>query len=116
MKPGDLEFHQQKEPIIEAIATEGLRIARDNEWHGLVIEIEVSREGLPGTKVGVRCWLRSKGGEPELDEPTGSMLDAARHLQELFSSVGTPLAGAAIEWIEGESVGTFRRKCSYRYH
>ena len=116
MKPGDLEFHQQKEPIIEAIATEGLRIARENEWRGLVIEIEVAREQFPGSPAGVRCCLRSKGGEPELDEPTGTMLDEAKRLQKRFSSVGTPLAGAAIEWIEGESVGTFRGKCSYRYH
>jgi len=115
MKHGDQEFHQLTSPIIDALATEGLRIARDNGWHGLVIEITAARHPLDGRFGAVRCCLRNTGPDPEIDEPTAALLDHANLLQEAFSRAGTPLAGATIDWIDEKNDGSLCRRCRYRY-
>jgi hypothetical protein len=116
VKHGDIEFHDLTGPVLDAIANEGLRIARGNSWKGIIIEIAMSglRHGTGSTNV--RCTLRNATCTAEVDEPSAAMLDAARRLQELFMSVGTPLAGATIDWISsGDNDGTVRRRCRYRY-
>lgn len=115
MRNGDLEFHQHTDPIVEAISQEGLRIARENKWRGLLIEItaRANPDGRPSR--GVSCQIRNTVGEPEVDEPSRILLDAANQLQNLFVSVGTPLAGATIDWIDEKGDGKVRRRCRYRY-
>jgi len=115
MKHGDLEFHQQTGPILDAITEEGLRIAKENSWVGLVIEITAPANQFERASGGVRCHVKNTVGEPEIDEPSGALLDAANRLQNLFTSVGTPLAGATIDWIDERGDGKVRRRCRYRY-
>jgi hypothetical protein len=117
MKHGDIEFHDLTGRALDSIANEGLRIAKENRWSGLVIEIDISPPTLGVGSVSVRCTLMNGSCHAEVDEPSASMLDAARRLQELFMNVGTPLAGATIDWIgSGDDDGRVRRRCSYRYH
>lgn len=115
MKHGDLEFHQETGLIIDAIAEEGLRIAKENNWRGLVIEITAPAHKFEHASSGVRCHLKDVGGDPEIDEPTGALLDAANRLQNIFASVGTPFAGAVIDWVDEKGDGKVFRQCSYRY-
>lgn len=49
MKHGDIEFHNLNGPVIDSIANEGLRIAKENDWKGLFIEIDIS-EPKPGAR------------------------------------------------------------------
>lgn len=113
MKHGDLEFHQQTATLIDAICREGLRIAQENGWDSLVIDIVADPARCHHPSRGIRCSLRNAGLEPEIDEPTAALLDAAKNLQQIFAGVGTPLAGAIIDWIDQ---GTGRqRRCRYRY-
>ena len=117
MKHGDIEFHALTGPVLDTIANEGLRIAKDKSWKGLLIGIDISEPTHEGGPASVRCTLRNGACHAEVDEPSASMLDAARGLQELFMIVGTPLAGATIDWIgSGDDDGRVRRRCSYRYH
>lgn len=116
MKHGDIEFHELTGPVIESIANEGLRIAKDNRWTGLVVEIAIFQQTHGTGSANVRCTLINATCIAEVDEPSAAMLDAARRLFELFKSVGTPLTGATIDWISsGNNDGTVRRRCSYRY-
>ena len=117
MKHGDIEFHDLTGPVLDSIANEGLRIANENGWKALLIEIDISGPALGVGPVSVRCALRNGACHAEVDEPSATMLDAARRLQDLFMSVGTPLAGATIDWIaSGDDDRRVRRRCSYRYH
>lgn len=116
MKHGDLEFHNLIHAEIDSIANEGLRIARLNKWRGLVIKIAIL--GLKhGTELGkIRCTLTNATNTAEVDEPSVAMLDAARRLQKLFINVGSPLAGATIEWVKSaKNDGKIDRNCGFRY-
>ncbi len=114
MKHGDLEFHQLTEPLLDSIWQEGLRIARDNHWIGLVIEVTVAAR-VPGAPAGLRCSLRNTAGAaPEVDEPSIHLLEAARGLQELFVTVGTPFACVTLELIPNQQ-GQLSRQCRFRY-
>jgi len=115
MRNGDLEFHQQTEPILDAISSEGLRIAKDNGWGGLVIEMVSARRGIHGSANGLRCSLVNPLVAEEIDEPSARLLDAADQLQGVFVNVGTPLAGATMDWIDESGDGNVRRRCSFRY-
>ena len=116
MKHGDIEFHGLTGPVLDAIANEGLRIARENSWKGIIIEIAMSGLGHGTGSANIRCTLRNATCTAEVDEPSAAMLNAARRLQELFMSVGTPLAGVTIDWTRsGDNDGRVRRRCSYRY-
>lgn len=116
MKHGDIEFHDLTGPVIDSIANEGLRIARENRWKGLVVEIAIFGRTFGVGSVNVRCTLINSTSIAEVDEPSAAMLDSARRLQELFVSVGTPLSGATIDWIGSrDNDGRVRRRCSFRY-
>jgi len=117
MRPGDSEFHDLTAPVLDSIANEGLQIARENGWKGLVIEMDICAPAPGAGTASVRCTLMNGDCLAEVDEPSASMLDAARRLQGLFMRVGTPLAGVTIDWIgSGDDDGRVRRRCSYRYH
>lgn len=115
MKHGDQEFHQLTAPLLDAISNEGIRIANENHWRGLVIGINAPANELERASSGVRCQLQSTEDEPEIDEPSAVLLDAANRLQRVFVSAGTPLAGATIDWIEENGDGKVSRRCRYRY-
>lgn len=115
MKHGDIEFHERSGAILNALSNEGLQIARSNQWTGLVIQISAAGCPESGNPAKVCCLLKSTHPTPEIDEPSATLLDAANDLQELFHSVGTPFLEATIDWVEGETPGTVRRRCSYRY-
>lgn len=116
MKHGDLEFLDRSGLILDVISSEGLKIARENEWSHLAIEIKAYPGRFPGEPGGLRCSLFNGAvAEPEIDEPSATMIDSARQLQHLFASVGTPLTSVKIEWIDENSDGKKRRQCSYRY-
>lgn len=113
MKHGDLEFHQQTAKLLDTICREGLRIAQENGWDSLVIDIAADPAQYHDPSRGIRCSLRNAVPAPEIDEPTAVLLDAAKNLQQVFARVGTPLAGAIIDWID-EGAGR-QRRCRYRY-
>jgi hypothetical protein len=116
MNQGDIEFHELDQQIIGAIANEGLRIAKANHWKGLLIEINFSGPLNGFGAAGVRYTLWSGISPAEVDEPSSSMLDLARRLQELYFKVGNPLAGATIDWTNSEDKdGRVRRRSVYRY-
>jgi len=116
MKHGDNEFHRLTGPVIDSISSEGLRIASENKWSGLVIDI-IAAGVNPGSESShLRCTLRNAANDGEVDEPSATMLDSVRYLQELFMNVDTPLLGVTIDWISsGNHDGKFRRRCSFRY-
>ena len=115
MKNGDIEFHEQTASILDVISNEGLRIAKENGWGALVIEMEASQKPIYGVASRLRCSLRNPLASEEIDEPSAELLDAANQLQDVFASVETPLVGAMIDWIDEKGDGRVRRQCSYRY-
>lgn len=115
MRNGDFEFHELTGPLLDTIASEGLRIARDNSWRGLVIDIVSNRKPFSAIAGIVRCTLRNTAEEHEIDEPSACLLEAAQRLQDVFTSVGTPLAGATIDWVDENRDGKVRQRCRYRY-
>ena len=80
-----------------------------------MIEIIAISRGFHGVESGVRCCLKNTVGLPEVDEPSATLLDSAKRLQNLFTSVGTPLVGATVDWIDENGDGRVRRRCRYRY-
>jgi len=80
-----------------------------------VIEITAPANEFERASSGVRCHLKNTEDEPEIDEPTGTLLDAANRLQRVFVSVGTPLASVTIDWIDESGDGKIGRRCRYRY-
>jgi len=115
MKNGDIDFHDKTSSILDVISNEGLRIAKENGWGALVIEMEASERPIHVATSRLRCSLRNPLAKQEIDEPTAKLLDAVNQLQNVFVSVETPLAGATIDWIDEKGDGRVRRQCSYRY-
>lgn len=115
MNHGDHEFHELQSPLLKTIVEEGVRIARENRWRGLVIEITAPTNVYERATSGVRCHLKDTGEKPEIDEPSAALLDAANRLQNLFVRVGTPLAGVTIDWIDEKGDGRICQRCRYTY-
>jgi hypothetical protein len=111
MHHGDLDFHQTTGRVIDAIAIEGIRIAKQNGWRSLLIDIAAPSQQA----ATLRCTLSDPSAVGEIDEPSAAMFDLVNELQKIFTSAGTPLMGAKIDWFDEHGDGKIRRRCQFRY-